>query len=377
VTLAPLPTSPPPDDLPAIGSTWGRRGSAGATFASGLTFEDVHRWYGPVRALNGVSLEVAPSEIVCLLGPSGCGKTTLLRIAAGIEKPSKGRVLFNGKEVAGDERFVPPEKRNIGLMFQDFALFPHLTILENVTFGLWALPSDQSTRVALAALERVGLARYAQSYPHSLSGGEQQRVALARAMAPRPGVLLMDEPFSGLDVQLRHSMQEETLQVLRETKATSIIVTHDPEEAMRLADRILVLRGGRIIQQGQAEALYAAPADLFVARLFSDINEVPAVVRKGTVATALGTVPAPGLAEGGRAVLCVRQRGVELLPSGEGRAARVLDVKFMGDVVIVDLAVDGLDSVLRARLRVTEPVRRGADVGVRVDPAAMLVFAAE
>ena len=377
MTRAPIPIPAPPDDAPATGASWGRRGSAGATFASGLTFEDVHRWYGPVRALAGVTLKVAPSEIVCLLGPSGCGKTTLLRVAAGIEKPSKGRVLFNDLEVAGDTRFVPPEKRNIGLMFQDFALFPHLTLLENVAFGLWALPSDQSARVALAALERVGLARYAQSYPHALSGGEQQRVALARAMAPRPGVLLMDEPFSGLDVQLRHSMQEETLQVLRETKATSIIVTHDPEEAMRLADRILVLRGGRIIQQGKAEAMYAAPADLFVARLFSDINEVPAVVRGGAVATALGTVPASGLAEGARAVLCVRQRAVELLPAGEGRAARVLDVKFMGDVVIVDLAVDGLESVLRARLRVTTPVRRGEDVGVRVDPAGMLVFAAE
>ena len=383
MTVAPVSPFPPPfddsaaPDLSATGASWGRRGSAGATFASGLTFEDVHRWYGPVRALAGVTLKVAPSEIVCLLGPSGCGKTTLLRIAAGIEKPSKGRVLFNDLEVAGDTRFVPPEKRNIGLMFQDFALFPHLTLLENVAFGLWALPSDQSARVALAALERVGLARYAQSYPHALSGGEQQRVALARAMAPRPGVLLMDEPFSGLDVQLRHSMQEETLQVLRETKATSIIVTHDPEEAMRLADRILVLRGGRIIQQGKAEAMYAAPADLFVARLFSDINEVPAVVRGGAVATALGTVPASGLVEGARAVLCVRQRAVELLPSGEGRAARVLDVKFMGDVVIVDLAVDGLDSVLRARMRVTTPVRRGEDVGVRVDPAGMLVFAGE
>ena len=380
--LLPNPTSPPTDDvtaadLSASGASWGRRGSAGATFASGLTFEDVHRWYGPVRALQGVTLDVAPSEIVCLLGPSGCGKTTLLRIAAGIEKPSKGRVLFNGSEVAGDERFVPPEKRNIGLMFQDFALFPHLTVLENVAFGLWALPSDQSTRVALAALERVGLARYAQSYPHSLSGGEQQRVALARAMAPRPGVLLMDEPFSGLDVQLRHSMQEETLQVLRETKATSIIVTHDPDEAMRLADRILVLRGGRIVQEGKAEALYAAPADLYVARLFSNINEVPAVVRAGAVETALGSVPAPGLANGARAMLCVRQRDVELLPSGQGRAARVLDVKFMGDMVIVDLAVDGLESVLRARLRGTAPVRRGEDVGVRVDAGAMLVFAGE
>ena len=356
---------------------WGARGSAGATFAASLTFAGVHRWYGDTRALVGVDLDVAPSEVVCLLGPSGCGKTTLLRIAAGIEKPSQGRVLFDGLEVAGPDRFVPPERRNVGLMFQDFALFPHLTVLQNVAFGLWTLPKAESTRVAFAALERVGLTRHARSYPHVLSGGEQQRAALARAIAPRPGVLLMDEPFSGLDVQLRHSMQEETLQLLRETHATSIIVTHDPDEAMRLADRIVVLRHGQVVQEGQAEALYRAPADLFVARLFSDISEIGARVRGGRIETALGSVPAAGLPEAARAVLCVRQRAVELLPAGQGQAARVLDVKFMGDVVSVGLAVEGLDEVLRARLRGGIAVGRGSEVGVAVDAANMLVFAAE
>ena len=358
-------------------ASWGTRGSAGATFASHLTFTDVHRWYGETSALAGVDLDVKPGEIVCLLGPSGCGKTTLLRIAAGIEKPSRGRVLFDGQEVAGETRFVPPEKRNVGLMFQDFALFPHLTVLQNVTFGLWTLPPDESIRVALAALERVGLARYAASYPNALSGGEQQRVALARAMAPRPGVLLMDEPFSGLDVQLRQSMQEETLQLLHETGATSIIVTHDPDEAMRLADRVLVLRGGRIIQGGTAEALYGAPADLFVARLFSGINEVPGRVAGGRVATTFGSFAAPGLTDGASAVVCIRQRAVELKAAGEGRAARVLDTKFMGDVVVVDLAVEGLEGILRARLRGGTAIGRGADVGVSVDTAGITVFAAE
>ena len=355
---------------------WGQRGKAGATFASSLAFEGVHRWYGTTVALAGVDLAVAPGEIVCLLGPSGCGKTTLLRIAAGIEKPSKGRVLLNGEEAAGDTRFVPPEKRNIGLMFQDFALFPHLTILQNVAFGLWPLPPSERTRVATALLERVGLSHYTGQYPHNLSGGEQQRVALARAMAPRPGVLLMDEPFSGLDVQLRQTMQDETLAVLQETRATSIIVTHDPDEAMRLADRIVVLNRGRIVQSGKAEALYSSPADLFVARLFSHINEVPARVSGGSISTPLGRVPAPGLAESSGAVLCVRQRGVEILPPAEGRAARVLDVKFMGDVMLVDLAVEGLDVPMRARLPGPASYRRGMDVGVRVDPAEVLVFPA-
>ncbi len=213
--------------------------------------------------------------MVCLLGPSGCGKTTLLRVAAGIEKPTAGRVLINDSEVAGPDRFVPPEKRNVGLMFQDFALFPHLSILDNVAFGLKSLPREDARREALAALARVGLERYAGDYPHILSGGEQQRVALARAIVPRPAVMLMDEPFSGLDVQLRERLQEETLRLLRETRATCLIVTHAPAEAIRLGDRIAVMRAGRLVQAGKAEELYRNPADLFVARLFSEINEIP------------------------------------------------------------------------------------------------------
>ena len=250
-------------------------GRAAATIAARLTFEGVERRYGASLALAGFSLDIAPAEVVCLLGPSGCGKTTLLRVAAGIERPTGGRVLINDQEVAGPDRFVPPEKRNVGLMFQDFALFPHLTILDNVAFGLKSLPREDARREALAALARVGLERYADDYPHILSGGEQQRVALARAIVPRPAVMLMDEPFSGLDVQLRERLQEETLALLRETRATCLIVTHAPAEAIRLGDRIAVMRAGRLVQAGKAEALYRNPADLFVARLFSEINEIP------------------------------------------------------------------------------------------------------
>jgi iron(III) transport system ATP-binding protein len=198
------------------------RGKAVVTFAARLTFDDVSRRYGATLALDHVTLDIAPGEILCLLGPSGCGKSTLLRIAAGVERPSAGRVLLDEQEVAGPERFVPPEKRGVGLMFQDFALFPHLSILDNVAFGLKSLTRREAKAEARAALERVGLAHYAGEYPHILSGGEQQRVALARAIAPRPSVLLMDEPFSGLDPRLREKMREETLAILHETHATSI-----------------------------------------------------------------------------------------------------------------------------------------------------------
>ncbi len=350
------------------------RGRAAATFAARLTFEDVDRRYGDRYALRGFSLDVAPAEVVCLLGPSGCGKTTLLRVASGIEKPSAGRVLISEQEVAGPNRFVPPERRGVGLMFQDFALFPHLTILGNVAFGLKDLPREDAAREAMATLARVGLHRYAEQYPHVLSGGQQQRVALARAIVPRPAVVLMDEPFSGLDVQLRDSMQEETLAVLRETRATSVIVTHHPEEAMRLGDRIAVMRRGRLIQVGKAENLYHDPADLFVARLFSEINEISYIVRGGRIDTPIGTFSAPELAEGEKALLCIRQRGIRLSQTGKGLSGRVLRVKFLGDVGQVEIGVQGFEMPLKARARESDGWVKDAEVSVEIDPTRVLVF---
>ncbi len=353
------------------------RGRAAATFAARLTFEKVERRYGQAVALAGVDLDIAPGEIVCLLGPSGCGKTTLLRIAAGIEKPSAGRVLINEREVAGPDRFVPPEDRSVGLMFQDFALFPHLTILGNVAFGLKALPKEDARREALSALHRVGLKHVADEYPHILSGGQQQRVALARAIVPRPAVMLMDEPFSGLDVQLREAMQEETLALLHETRATSMVVTHNPEEAMRIGNRIAVMRAGRLVQAGSAEDLYHHPADLFVARLFSEINEITFPVSSGRIATPIGSLEAPGLADGQSATLCVRERGVTLAPEGPGLAGRVLDVKFLGDVARLEVGIEGFEQPLKVRVREMEGWTRGAEVRVAIDPNRVLVFPAE
>ncbi len=353
-------------------------GRAAATFAARLTFDNVERHYGERAALSGFSLDIAPGEVVCLLGPSGCGKTTLLRIASGIEKPTGGRVLINEQEVAGPNRFVPPERRGVGLMFQDFALFPHLSILDNVAFGLKGLPREEAAREAMAGLARVGLQRYASQFPHVLSGGQQQRVALARALVPRPAVVLMDEPFSGLDVQLRDSMQEDTLALLRETRATSMIVTHHPEEAMRLGDRVAVMRRGRLIQAGQAEDLYHDPADLFVARLFSEINEIPYPVRGGRIDTPIGSFAAPGLEEGGQALLCIRQRGIRVSRgSGAGLAGRVLRVKFLGDVGQLEIGVQGFDAPLKARARESEGWGPGAEVSVDIDASRVLVFPAE
>jgi iron(III) transport system ATP-binding protein len=358
-------------DEPA-GRPWGQRGTAGATFAGLLEFHNVSKRFGAVEAVSDATFRLEPGEIACLLGPSGCGKTTLLRIAAGIEAPDRGRLLFDGQEMAGPDRFVPPEKRNIGLMFQDFALFPHLSIIDNVAFGLKDLPRADAVRIALRALERVGLERYAQAYPHQLSGGEQQRVALARAVVPRPQVMLMDEPFSGLDQRLRESVREETLALLRETRASCLMVTHDPVEAMGLADRIFLMRRGRLVQSGTPEELYRRPADAAAARFFSDANEIRATARGGAVTTPVGTFAAGRLE--GEVLVMIRPQGFRLAGPGEGVEGYVKDARFHGDDVKCSLVFPGLDQPLLALLESGLAPARGASAWFRVLPDHVFVF---
>jgi len=355
---------------------WGQRGTAGASIPAQLSFEHVVQSYGKLKALDGVSLTIQPGELICLLGHSGCGKTTLLRVAAGVETPVAGRVLMDGLEVSGPLAFVPPEERGIGLMFQDYALFPHMTILQNVTFGLKDLPAREAEVSARRALARVGLDRYADDYPHMLSGGEQQRVALARSIAPRPGVLLMDEPFSNLDRRMRDAIRDETVAILRETGATTIVVTHDPEEAMRIADRIVLMRSGAIVQEGTAEELYLRPVDLFAARFFCDFNEVEGVVRNGQISTPVGVFGAGDLPEGTNAVACIRPQGIRLTASGFCLPGRIVSRRFLGEVSLVQVVVEGLDRPLQARVRQALDFGVGQDVGIDIDQQEVLVFAA-
>jgi len=346
-----------------------------ATIAARLTYRGVTHRYGATPAVSDFSLDIAPGEIVSLVGPSGCGKTTLLRLAAGVERPSAGSILINEREVAGGS-FEPPERRGVGLMFQDFALFPHLSNLANVMFGLKWLPNAEAEREARAALDRVGLAKYADLYPHMLSGGEQQRVALARAVAPRPSVLLMDEPFSGLDRRLRDQVREEILHVLRESHVTCVIVTHDAEEAMLLADRIALMRAGQLVQEGEPRALYREPVDLFAARLFCELNEIPAVVHDGVAVSAAGRFPAPDLAEGSAAVVAIRPQGISLRPTGTGLAGRLESRRFLGEVEQISLTVNGIAEPLTARVRERVYLPPRSEVGIAIDPAEVLVFAA-
>ena len=346
-----------------------------AAIAARLTYQGITHRYGALEAVSDFSLDIAPGEIVSLLGPSGCGKTTLLRLAAGVERPSAGRILIAQREVAGGT-FEPPERRNVGLVFQDYALFPHLTNLANVMFGLKSLPRAEAEREARAALDRVGLARYADAYPHMLSGGEQQRVALARAVAPRPSVLLMDEPFSGLDRRLRDEVRAETIHVLRESHVTCVIVTHDAEEAMRMADRVALMRAGRLVQVGTPEDIYRAPADLFAARFFCELNEVPATVHDGIATSALGRFPAPDLPDGAAAIVAVRPQGISLRLPGQGLAGQLMSRRSLGEVELLELTVNGATEPLMARVRERVYAPPKSAVGVAIDPAEVLVFAA-
>ena len=339
-----------------------------------LAFRAVRHAYGRTPALDGVSLDLAPGEIVALLGPSGCGKTTLLRLAAGLERPTAGEVAAAGRLLAGPGTFVEPEDRGIGLMFQDYALFPHLDVAANVAFGLTKQPRAIAAAIVADLLSRVGLAGRERAYPHMLSGGEQQRVALARAMAPRPAVLLMDEPFSNLDQRLRRGMRRETIGLLRATGAAALMVTHDPDDAMAVADRIALMRAGRIVQIGTPEEVWHRPVDRWAAAFFADLEELPATVRAGRADTPLGPFAAPDLADG-PALVCLRRDAFDLAAADPEFAATVLAVRFLGEHRTVRLAVDGLDRPIDTHVDARVPVAVGARLAVGLDRAQAFVFA--
>lgn len=352
------------------------RSLSSGTAAASLVIEQLTRRYGEHDAVSNVSWSAAPGEIVCLLGHSGCGKTTLLRLIAGIEAPSAGRVIIDGEDLSGS-RFVPPEKRRIGLVFQDYALFPHLSVLDNVTFGLQQLPRAQREASAMVALERVRLASHARQYPHTLSGGEQQRVALARALAPQPRVLLMDEPFSNLDRRLRDRVREDTLAVLRESGTTAVIVTHDPEEALRMADRIVLMHAGRVEQQGTPQSLYWQPQTPFAARYFCDLNEIPAQCRQGQVDTALGRFQAAHVVDGA-ALVCLRPQDLALADRADTDtvAATLRERVFLGDSEQLQVSVAGLEQPLTLRRHEPSALAAGQTVQLRIHRDRALVFPA-
>ncbi len=322
-----------------------------------LEIKNIVKDFGGRRVVDDVNLTVMPGQVTCLLGPSGCGKSTTLRIVAGVEMQSSGTIYVDGKLVCDTVYRLPPEQRNIGLMFQDFALFPHLTVAQNVAFGLKGRkPSDRVHDL----LAKVGMTRHADDYPHQLSGGEQQRVALARALAPAPQIMLMDEPFSGLDDRLRDDIRDETLEVLKSEGTAVLLVTHEPGEAMRMADEIALMREGRIVQQGAPYNIYNSPVDLEASAFFSDINVIRGKVEGALTKTAFGQFLAPGVPDGTEVDIGIRPQHIKIdfdrggrgpNPTPEdGTAARgvVERARFMGASSLVEFRMDFDGSILKA-----------------------------
>ncbi len=343
-----------------------------------LEISGVSRRFGDRVAVDDASLKVAEGELVCLLGPSGCGKSTLLRIAAGLETPDRGTVSIGGRVVADPSGGVPPEHRDVGMVFQDFALFPHLTVADNIAFGLRGRSRAERRQVVAELLAKMNMEDAGPLYPHVLSGGQQQRIALARALAPRPRIMLLDEPFSGLDRGLRDSIRDETLHMLKASGAACVLVTHDPEEAMFMADRIALMRDGRIIQDGPPDGLYYHPADAFAARFLGDANRLTTHVRQGRPALPFPLPAVDGLEEGRPIEVIIRPEAFRLSQApGDGEpTARVVAARFLGRNSLIHLTLD--DGPVRYHLHARIPgrylPREGAPVGLHIDPSLAFVF---
>jgi iron(III) transport system ATP-binding protein len=335
---------------------------------SDVSLRGVSKSFGALQAVREVSLEIERGELMAVLGPSGCGKTTLLRTIAGFERPDAGSVVVGDEVVAGSGRFVPPERRRIGMVFQDYALFPHLTVRANVAFGLAARPRDERDPVTLRTLELVGLQHKADRYPHELSGGERQRVALARAMAPGPALVLLDEPFSSLDASLRAGLRREVELILRDAEATALLVTHDQEEALSLADRLAVMREGRIVQVGAPEEVYVRPASRWAAQFVGEVNVLSGVAHGSGVETELGVFDLRAPASGSVHV-AVRPEQLELRADHDGNA-EVVAREFRGHDVLYRLRHEA-GRVVLVQLPSLELHEIGARVFVR--PAASAV----
>ncbi len=280
--------------------------------------------------IEDLSLDLAHGEIMVLAGPSGCGKTTTLRLIAGFLEPEQGSIFIEDLEVAG-ARFIPPERRPVGIVFQDYALFPHLTVEDNVGFGLLGIEKSASERTVKENLSLVGLEGFNRRYPHELSGGEQQRVALARALAPKPKLVLLDEPFSNLDAFLRAHVREEIRQILKRAGTTAIFVTHDQQEALTLADRLVILNKGRFAQVGSPEDIYHRPASRFVANFIGEANFLPGKVGPDGISTELGRWPAPStLISGSEVEVMLRPHDISLTADASAVSV-VLSRQFMGE----------------------------------------------
>jgi iron(III) transport system ATP-binding protein len=321
-----------------------------------LELDGVSKHFGSETVIEDLSLSVREGEILTLLGPSGCGKTTTLRLVAGLDRPDAGEVRLNGEVVSGPGKFTAPEQRGIGVVFQEFALFPHLTARENIAFGLHEWDRGETEARVDEMLDLVGLDTQGDSYPDELSGGQQQRVALARSLAPEPAMLLLDEPFSNLDVDLRVEMREEVRRILKEAGVTAVSVTHDQEEAMSISDRVAVVNDGQIEQIGAPEQVFQHPESRFVAGFLGHASFLSGYVRGAEVETGVGVVPRDqihGLAteyDMTRIDVLVRPDDVSAVPTAGGEDGtagngHIVARRYLGPTILYEVELDNGDRV--------------------------------
>ncbi len=333
-----------------------------------LFLRDITHNYGDVTAVSEASLKAAPGEIICLFGHSGCGKTTLLRLAAGLEALQSGVIELDGDEIAAPGRELPAERRSIGMVFQDFVLFPHMTVEKNVAFGLAG--AAKAKKQTADQLDALGLSKYAQRYPHELSGGQQQRVALARALARTPRALLLDEPFASIDAVLRRQLRENMRRILKEQNVAVVLVTHDPEEALALGDRIALMRAGRIIETATPKELFENPHTPEGAGVFPGSQRLTGVIERARLKTPAGEFPADSLKDGpGIAVL---RDGALSAFADSGGAFVVADVRFAGPGWLVWL--EGRADPVRLRLHMPTPPEPGQVMTIAADLSMVFVF---
>lgn len=338
-----------------------------------LECDQLSKSFGEVEAVHNFSLQVQQGEILSLIGPSGCGKTTILRLIAGFECPQAGSIRLQGKTIAGNGSFIPPEKRGVGMVFQDYALFPHLNIGANIAFGLDQFPRGQRRQRSAEMLELVGLAGYEKRLPHELSGGECQRVALARALAPAPVILLLDEPFSNLDADRRLQMRIEVRQILKHTGATAIFVTHDQEEALFMGDRLAVLNRGRLEQVGTPEQVFQQPPSRFVAEFMGQTDFIEGIVTPTGIATEIGLLSQPvSLPPGSTVEVALRADDVFFDP-GDNGTSLVEERFYQGgtNLYVLRLPSGRLVHSLQTH---TLNINPGTRVNVRAEPGHPLAY---
>ena len=339
-----------------------------------LSIENLACQYDEQTILENLSLEVEQGEIVCLLGASGCGKTTLLKAIAGLLPLSAGTMTLRGREIDDGSTWTPPEQRNIGMIFQDYALFPHLTVAQNVAFGLKGITQNEQAEIIDEMLELVHLAPFKQRYPHQLSGGQQQRVAIARSLAYKPDLLLLDEPFSNIDTQVRHELIAEIRKIFKQQGVTAIFVTHSREEAFAFADKMAVMNKGVIEQYGTASELYFCPSSKFVADFLGGGSYLPAKHIEGsTFDTLVGQVEAHSCAlieQSADCQLLVRPQHIQL-SSSENSKISIVEQQFMGDHCRYIIDIEGT----RLLATSSESLEVGQSVSVSVDTKGIVAFA--